>query len=440
MRRAATAVAGAVLVLLAVALFVRPGKVPGDPGDVPSATGRDIPATLHLVAAGTSLTSRGFWPDDLGARLGRCLGVPVVVDRVAKAGANSDWGLAQVPGIVALSPDLVLIEFAINDADMLDGVALERSRGNLRAIIAGVRDSRPEALMQQVLATMKAKSSAAMWEALGPVVETLVASVRQSVFGPDCGDADGEDGVERRPTAFETPIALQWNEIRRRHRPGPRADTAGASPRFGAQQHVAGRGRVDDVGGAEVDGTGVFDLDGRHQEPHQIVDVQHVLRPGHRSIEQARDGAGDQRVDPSADRCRDPHHQAGRPAAGHEFLGLPPRRRRQQRQRREHQSGATAGRGVTDPNHIGLPQRVRTGQLDHHVGVGGQGAHDWVIKTGAGETHLGIEVAVSPLGDPRYVMARCQQATGQCAPQRTGDLRDQDPHTRPYFPPPLRRG
>ena len=53
-----------------------------------------------------------------------------------------------------------------------------------------------EARMQQVLATMKAKSSAAMWEALGPVVETLVASVRQSVFGPDCGDADGEDGVE----------------------------------------------------------------------------------------------------------------------------------------------------------------------------------------------------------------------------------------------------
>ena len=66
---------------------------------------------------------------------------------MAKAGANSDWGLAQVPGIVALSPDLVLIEFAINDADMLDGVALERSRGNLRAIIAGVRDSRPEALI-----------------------------------------------------------------------------------------------------------------------------------------------------------------------------------------------------------------------------------------------------------------------------------------------------
>jgi lysophospholipase L1-like esterase len=147
MRRAATAVAGAVLVLLAVALFVRPGKVAGDLGDVAPATGRDIPATLHLVAAGTSLTSRGFWPDDLGARLGRCLGVPVVVDRVAKAGANSDWGLAQVPGIVALSPDLVLIEFAINDADMLDGVALERSRGNLRAIIAGVRDGQPEALI-----------------------------------------------------------------------------------------------------------------------------------------------------------------------------------------------------------------------------------------------------------------------------------------------------
>ena len=147
MRRAATAVAGAVLVLLAVALFVRPGKVAGDLGDVPSATGRDIPATLHLVAAGTSLTSRGFWPDDLGAGLGGCLGAPVAVSRVAKAGANSDWGRAQVPAIAALSPDLVLIEFAINDADILDGVALERSRGNLRAIIAGVRDGQPDALI-----------------------------------------------------------------------------------------------------------------------------------------------------------------------------------------------------------------------------------------------------------------------------------------------------
>ena len=53
MRRAATAVAGAVLVLLAVALFVRPGKVAGDPGDISPATGRDSPAALHLVAAGT---------------------------------------------------------------------------------------------------------------------------------------------------------------------------------------------------------------------------------------------------------------------------------------------------------------------------------------------------------------------------------------------------
>ena len=42
---------------------------------------------------------------------------------------------------------VVLIEFAINDADMLDGVALKRSAGNLRAIIVGLRESRPEALI-----------------------------------------------------------------------------------------------------------------------------------------------------------------------------------------------------------------------------------------------------------------------------------------------------
>lgn len=98
---------------------------------------------FRIVALGTSLTARGDWPDSLGARLSACAGRPVTVERVARAGAGSNWGRDQVAAVLALSPDLVLIEFAINDADLRDGVSLARARDNHLALIAALEAGRP---------------------------------------------------------------------------------------------------------------------------------------------------------------------------------------------------------------------------------------------------------------------------------------------------------
>ena len=96
--------------------------------DLPIAPWADGKTPRHVVAFGTSLTAGNGWPDRLGDALATCFGHPVVVDRVALPNAGSDWGLGAVPRVVALSPDVVVVEFAINDADLRDGVSLAQSR------------------------------------------------------------------------------------------------------------------------------------------------------------------------------------------------------------------------------------------------------------------------------------------------------------------------
>jgi lysophospholipase L1-like esterase len=134
----------AIVASCAVAAYVTlapRGAMP--PQDIPLPE-RPLPAArLQIVALGTSLTKNGVWPEGVADRLSRCLGVAVGVDRVAGVGANSDWGLGQVTEVAALKPDLALVEFAVNDADLLDGTSLGRSRQNLRGIIAALREARP---------------------------------------------------------------------------------------------------------------------------------------------------------------------------------------------------------------------------------------------------------------------------------------------------------
>lgn len=61
------------------------------------------------------------------------------MSRVARAGAGSAWGLGAVDEALAARPHLVLVELAVNDADLLDGVPLRRSVANHRAILARLR-------------------------------------------------------------------------------------------------------------------------------------------------------------------------------------------------------------------------------------------------------------------------------------------------------------
>ena len=91
---------------------------------------------LRIVVLGTSLGHRALWPEAVGQALSDCLGRPVGIGRLTLPGASSDWGLTQVDAVAAQAPDLVTVEFAINDADLWDGLSLQESRANLARMVA----------------------------------------------------------------------------------------------------------------------------------------------------------------------------------------------------------------------------------------------------------------------------------------------------------------
>ena len=110
-----------------------------------------IPATgspLRLAFVGTSLTASYDWTQ----RLQSCASPGISVSRTALAGASSDWGLTQVKTILSHRPDVVFIEFSINDADIRNGISRRKSAENHRKLILALKASRRE--LQVVLMTM----------------------------------------------------------------------------------------------------------------------------------------------------------------------------------------------------------------------------------------------------------------------------------------------
>ena len=87
----------------------------------------DRPARVLLL--GTSLTAGGVWTDALQAELSACRPEGVVVERLARPGANSAWGQEALSQRLAAGspPDLMVIEFSINDASLWRGMTLGKS-------------------------------------------------------------------------------------------------------------------------------------------------------------------------------------------------------------------------------------------------------------------------------------------------------------------------
>lgn len=133
--------AGACAVVAVMAVFLRPQ--PSQINDV--AIAPLPPGPVRIVAFGTSLTARSPWPDELQTVLSACRDAPVEVRRVAAPGAGSAWGQSLVSDVIAAQPDVVLLEFAINDADILDGVPLSRARTQHAAILDDLGAAVPEA-------------------------------------------------------------------------------------------------------------------------------------------------------------------------------------------------------------------------------------------------------------------------------------------------------
>lgn len=100
-----------------------------------------------VLVFGTSLSSapRYSWPDDLAAALETCNKTPTQIIRVTQASANSTWGIGAIESVTRAEPDVVILEFAINDADITDGLSLPQSHDTHAAILDRLDADLPDA-------------------------------------------------------------------------------------------------------------------------------------------------------------------------------------------------------------------------------------------------------------------------------------------------------
>ncbi len=104
-------------------------------------------AELKIAAIGTSLTARGGWQAPLQKEMSECLGFPVTVTNQARSGETSRSGLQNIGAVLADRPDIVLMEFAANDAALNRFISVSRSVANMRAIVRAVRAQNSRAVI-----------------------------------------------------------------------------------------------------------------------------------------------------------------------------------------------------------------------------------------------------------------------------------------------------
>ncbi|RIY02597.1 SGNH/GDSL hydrolase family protein [Aureimonas flava] len=120
-------------------------------GIAAAAPARGAPGTgdgpLRVATFGTSLTANGGWQTPLAEAMEACAGRPVTVSNHGRAGAASDWGVEAVGDVAAERPDIVFLEFAVNDAALDRMIGVSASVENMRAIVGALRRARSDVLV-----------------------------------------------------------------------------------------------------------------------------------------------------------------------------------------------------------------------------------------------------------------------------------------------------
>lgn len=100
---------------------------------------------LKIVTFGTSLTARGGWQEPLRRALSACRDAEVTIVNLAKSGMASDWGVTQIDKVLAEKPDVVLVEFAVNDSALDRFLSLAASGTNIEEIVTRLKagDGKP---------------------------------------------------------------------------------------------------------------------------------------------------------------------------------------------------------------------------------------------------------------------------------------------------------
>ncbi len=101
--------------------------------------------SLRVVVYGTSLSAHGAWLPQVKSALAESYPDQIDWINTSGSGKNSDWGLKNLDSRVLIhQPDVVFLEFAINDAVARLHCPVKRAESNLRTMIHRIRKANPE--------------------------------------------------------------------------------------------------------------------------------------------------------------------------------------------------------------------------------------------------------------------------------------------------------
>lgn len=130
----------------ALILFVSAINAANDSTVLPARFFNNLQSGKHqtVVTYGTSLTEIGAWVSLLGGWFEQRYQGKVTIINAAKCGRNSEWGLANVKKVINHRPDMVFIEFGINDANTRAHIKPQQALANLDGIITSIRAENPQ--------------------------------------------------------------------------------------------------------------------------------------------------------------------------------------------------------------------------------------------------------------------------------------------------------
>lgn len=122
------------------------------PREVPEVRDRIVPASslsgdkavLDVALFGSSLARRAEWPHRIAGSRVPCGSGAIAMAVEGKPGAGSREGLALFQASPPAAHDIVILEYAINDADLFDGISRGDSTANHSRMIAMLRDANPD--------------------------------------------------------------------------------------------------------------------------------------------------------------------------------------------------------------------------------------------------------------------------------------------------------
>lgn len=131
---------------LSVLVSLRAASPSHDAGPAPAVFVENLRAGQKqtIVFYGTSLTAAGAWTRLLTEELNAKFPGQVTARNSGGPGMHSGWGLKNVDErVIAHNPDVVFIEFSINDAVARFKLSPVKAKENLNAMIERIRTARP---------------------------------------------------------------------------------------------------------------------------------------------------------------------------------------------------------------------------------------------------------------------------------------------------------